>query len=68
MSEAPQSNISKKLEQLDEYVAWFEGDQFDLEQALDKFADAKKLAADIQLELDELKNKIVVVKKQFDKE
>lgn len=68
MSEALQSNISKKLEQLDEYVAWFEGDQFDLEQALDKFADAKKLAADIQLELDELKNKIVVVKKQFDKE
>lgn len=68
MSEAPQSNISKKLEQLDEYVAWFEGDQFDLEQALDKFADAKKLAAEIQTELDELKNKIVVVKKQFDKE
>ena len=61
-------DISTKMKKLNEYVGWFEGDNFALEQSLDKYAEAQKLAAEIQADLDNFKNKITVVKKQFDKE
>lgn len=61
-------DISTKMKKLNEYVDWFEGDNFVLEQSLDKYAEAQKLAAEIQADLDTFKNKITVVKKQFDKE
>jgi exodeoxyribonuclease VII small subunit len=61
-------DISTKMKKLNEYVDWFEGDNFALEQSLEKYAEAQKLAAEIQADLDNFKNKITVVKKQFDKE
>lgn len=61
-------DISTKMKKLNEYTEWFEGEDFVLEQALDKYAEAQKLAAEIQADLNNFKNKITVVKKQFDKE
>jgi exodeoxyribonuclease VII small subunit len=61
-------DIATKMKKLNEYVEWFEGDEFALEQSLDKYAEAQKLAGEIQADLDNFKNKITVVKKQFDKE
>lgn len=49
-------------------MAWFEGDDFTLEQSIEKFNEAKKLADEIQADLNDFKNKITVVQKQFDKE
>lgn len=60
--------ISDKLAQLGELVAWFESDEFSLEIALDKFAEAEKLAKDIDGDLSDFKNKITVLKKDFSKE
>ncbi|MNL88347.1 exodeoxyribonuclease VII small subunit [compost metagenome] len=51
-----------------ELVAWFDGDDFVLEQALDKFKEAEKLAQDIEKDLTTLRNDIEVVKKSFDSE
>lgn len=68
MSKIEPIDINKKTAQLNDYVAWFESDDFAIEQSLDKFTEAQKLADEIQADLDTFKNKIEVVKKQFDKD
>lgn len=67
MSDKNNSSIAAKIAQLDELVAWFDSDQFELEQALEKFTAAEALAAEIEQELTEFKNSIEVVKARFDK-
>lgn len=54
-------SISQKIEQLDESVAWFYGEEFQLDQALTKYDDAIKLAKSIEKDLAELKNKVEVI-------
>lgn len=58
--------INEQMAQLQELVGWFEGDDFEIEQALDKYAEVEKLARDIQVQLTEYKNQITVLKKRFD--
>ncbi len=58
--------LQQKLEELDQLVAWFEGDDIQIEQALKKFDEAEKLADEIGNELKSAKNKIEVIKKKFD--
>lgn len=65
MSEKKRS-IAEKTAELDELVSWFDGDDFELEQALEKFKDAEKLAQEIEKDLAALKNDINVVKARFD--
>lgn len=60
------NSIAEKTAQLDRLIAWFDGDEFELEQALDKFKAAEKLAAEIEHDLLKLKNDIQVVKTRFD--
>jgi exodeoxyribonuclease VII small subunit len=68
MSDKSEITIAEKLEQLRELVAWFESDEFSIEQALDKFAQAEKLAQTIDEDLSVFKNKITVLKKDFSTE
>jgi exonuclease VII small subunit len=65
MSEKNNASIAEKTIQLNELVAWFDGDEFELEQAIDKFAAAEKLAAEIEADLLAMKNNITVLKKKF---
>lgn len=58
--------ISTKMNELSELVSWFESDEFELETALEKYADAEKLAKDIEQDLSSLKNEVTVLKKKFD--
>lgn len=60
--------IKEKIATLDEYVAWFESDEFELEQALPKLAEAEKLAAAVEHDLQKLSNQIEVVKRSFDQD
>lgn len=57
----PKLSISEKIANLDESVAWFYGDEFELDQALDKYNTAIKLAKEIEQDLAELKNRVEVV-------
>lgn len=57
--------IQQKIDQLDKAVAWFESDDFELEQASAKLKEAAKLAADIEHDLDTVSNDIQLVKKSF---
>lgn len=66
MSVKNNMSISEKTTKLSELVAWFDGNDFELEQALDKFSEAEKLATEIEHDLLALKNNIEVVKTRFD--
>ena len=47
---------------------WFYSDEFDLEQASEKYKSTIKLANEIEKDLAELKNEISVIEKDFTKE
>ena len=65
MSAKNNSSISEKTIKLNELVEWFDSDDFELEAALDKFAEAQKLAGEIESDLLAMKNSITVIKKNF---
>ncbi len=65
MSAKNNPSIQEKTAQLDQLVTWFDGDDFELERALDKFAEAEKLAEEIEHDLATLKNNIEIVKTKF---
>lgn len=63
---APKNDLNKKLAELEALVAWFEGDEIDIEQAVVKFEAGNKLAAEIREQLNVLENKITVLSERFD--
>lgn len=58
--------IQEKTTELNEIVAWFDSDEFALEEALEKFRLAEKLAEEIEKDLEAIKNDIHIVKQKFD--
>ena len=60
--------IQDKITQLDELVAWFDSDEFSLEEATEVFKKAEVLAREIETDLAELKNEVRVIKASFDKD
>ena len=61
-------SIQEKTAELTKMVAWFDSEEFTIEEALNKFKKAEKLAADIEKDLKSLKNEIQIVKQRFDSE
>ena len=66
MSTKSNATIAEKRAELGKLLAWFESDDFAVEEAIAKFEAAEKLARDIETELMEYKNKITVLKQRFD--
>ena len=62
------TTIKEQLQQLDELISWFEGDDFTLEEAVEKFKAAEQLAEDIRRKLSSLKGDITVLGQKFDTE
>ena len=62
------NSIQDKLTELSGLVAWFQGSDFTLEEALATFKKAEKLADEIDTDLPKLKNDITVVQQRFDRE
>ena len=58
--------IQEKMRELDALVAWFDGEEFNLEDAMGVYKKAEALAESIEKELAEYKNEIIVLKKKFD--
>lgn len=61
------TNINQKIAELDQKVEWFHSDDFKLEDAVDKYKEAVKLAKTIEKDLVELKNEIEVLSQDFTK-
>ncbi len=59
-------SIQEKTDQLTKLVAWFDSDEFSIEDALKKYNIAEKLAAEIESDLISLKIEIKIVKSNFD--
>lgn len=57
-----QVSIQAKLQQLDELVAWFESDDFELEEATEVLKQAQQLAVDIETQLETVANEVRVIK------
>lgn len=57
--------LSDQLRELDELIAWFDRDDFDLDEALKKFDDGIKLTEQIEERLSKLENKITVLRERF---
>lgn len=60
-------SLNQKIEDLDQAVEWFYGEDFALEQAPAKYQAAVKLAKDIEKDLKNLKNQIEVIDQDFSK-
>ena len=58
--------IQEKMRELDALVVWFDGEEFNLEEAMGVYKKAEALAESIEKELAEYKNEIIVLKKEFD--
>ncbi len=64
----PQKNINEKIDELNEKVEWFYGEDFKLEEASQKYKEATKLAKEIEVDLKSLKNDIKIIEEDFTKE
>jgi len=60
--------LSDQLAQLDELLGWFERDDFDVEEALEKYEKGMALVAAIEERLSGVQNKVTVLKQRFDQE
>lgn len=65
MAEKP--SLNQKIGELDKQVEWFYSEDFKLEEAVDKYKSAVKLAKEIEKDLNELKNEIEVLSEDFSK-
>lgn len=60
-------SLNQKIGKLDAEVEWFYSDEFKLEEAVDRYKAATKLAKEIEKDLNELKNEIEVLAEDFSK-
>jgi len=60
--------LREMLDEFEAIVAWFNGEDLDVEAASAKFEEGSKLAEEIRRKLAEEKNKIEVIEKNFAKE
>ena len=58
-------SLNQKIEQLDAEVEWFYSDEFKLEEAVERYKKAVKLAKEVEKDLSELKNEIEVLAEDF---
>lgn len=58
--------VQQQIDELNELMEWFEQDDMDVEEALKKFEEADKLAAEIEKRLSSLDNEVTVLKERFD--
>lgn len=65
-TKTPQPSLNEQLAQLDELVAWFDQEDFDLDEALAKFDQGQQLTAQIRERLQDYQNKVTVLTQRFD--
>lgn len=56
--------IEQNIQELEQMIAWFDSEDFRLEDAIGHYQEAEKLAGKIEQDLTNLKNKITVITKE----
>lgn len=59
-------SISKRMEELEEKMNWFKGDEFTLDEAAERYAEVEKMADEIEEILMEMQNSVELIQKRFD--
>lgn len=57
--------IEQMMAELNERIAWFQGDDFNLDEARQRFIEARQLAKDITAALDDMQHDITVLSEDF---
>ena len=58
--------ISKRMEELEEKMNWFKGDEFTLDEAAERYAEVERMAGEIEEILMEMQNSVELIQKRFD--
>lgn len=66
MAKEQSGTVQQELVDLSEMIAWFQSDDFSLEEAVETYKKAEALAKKIDDDLQGLKNEITVIKQRFD--
>ena len=61
-----EKTIEQMMAELNERIAWFQGDDFNLDEAKQRFVEARQLAKDITAALDDMQHDITVLSEDFD--
>lgn len=61
MSQTANKTLSSKINELDQAVEWFYGEDFTLDQAVKKYQSATQLAQEVEQDLLALKNQVEVL-------
>ena len=57
--------IEQMMAELNERIAWFQGEEFNLDEAKQRFIEARQLAKDITAALDDMQHDITVLSEDF---
>ena len=60
-----EKTIEQMMAELNERIAWFQGDDFNLDEAKQRFIEARQLAKDITAVLDDMQHDITVLSEDF---
>lgn len=60
-----EKTIEQMMVELNERIAWFQGDDFNLDEAKQRFIEARQLAKDITAALDDMQHDITVLSEDF---
>ncbi len=58
-------NFNESYRELQRIVAWFEKDDFDVEEGIEKFETGTKLVKELKLYLDTMENKVKELKRKI---
>ena len=59
-------DFGAKLKELEAITEWFESDDVELDAALSKFERGMQLAGELKKDLQEIENRVEVIKQRFD--
>ena len=57
--------IEQMMTELNERIAWFQGDDFNLDEAKQRFVEARELAEKITAVLDDMQHEIEILREDF---
>ena len=60
-----EKTIEQMMVELNERITWFQGDDFNLDEAKQRFIEARQLAKDITAALDDMQHDITVISEDF---
>lgn len=59
------TDFKQQLEELEHIVEWFESEEVDIDQALEKFERGMELASNLEKQLSEMENKVQEITQKF---